>query len=115
AGVHAGVIQAGRPGIATILITAGADTFPASDRNGVKTQAYGPYGMAYVFDRSGSPGQIDWSTTAVGIPETFTTSIPLVCPGGGSMTHPIWGTDVYIEDSSICTAALHAGIVTRSD
>lgn len=43
------------------------------------------------------------------------TSAPLSClcqvmdnPGSG-----VWGMDVYTEDSDICTAALHAGMITR--
>lgn len=25
----------------------------------------------------------------------------------------VWGTDVYTDDSSVCTAAVHAGVITR--
>ncbi len=32
-----------------------------------------------------------------------------VCPPGGH-PGPIWGTDVYTDDSSVCTAAVHAGL-----
>ncbi|HLL52497.1 MAG TPA: LCCL domain-containing protein [Myxococcaceae bacterium] len=31
-----------------------------------------------------------------------------VCPPNGT-TSSVWGTDVYTDDSSICTAAVHAG------
>ena len=33
------------------------------------------------------------------------------CPAPGS-ANPIWGTDVYTDDSSVCTAAVHAGVIT---
>jgi hypothetical protein len=32
-------------------------------------------------------------------------------PGAGSL-NPVWGTGVYIDDSSVCTAAVHAGLIT---
>src|SRR5262245_36205877 len=33
------------------------------------------------------------------------------CMPGGSL-NPVWGTDVYTDDSSVCTAAVHAGLIT---
>lgn len=39
--------------------------------------------------------------------ETFT----LVCSPGGT-PHSVWGSDIYTADSSICTAAVHSGLIT---
>jgi hypothetical protein len=36
------------------------------------------------------------------------------CPGGGELD-TAWGTDVYTDDSSVCTAAVHAGLITVDD
>jgi hypothetical protein len=33
------------------------------------------------------------------------------CPPDGT-TAPIWGTEVYTDDSSVCTAAVHMGLIT---
>lgn len=33
------------------------------------------------------------------------------CPSGGTASSA-WGTDTYTDDSSICTAAVHAGLIT---
>jgi LCCL domain-containing protein len=35
-----------------------------------------------------------------------------VCPGNVNVTQEIWGTDVYLDESPICTAAVHAGVLT---
>jgi len=35
----------------------------------------------------------------------------VICPAGCSSGRPVWGTDVYTDDSSVCRAAVHAGIV----
>jgi hypothetical protein len=36
------------------------------------------------------------------------------CPAGGS-AHIVWGVDLYTDDSSVCTAAVHAGVITLDD
>jgi len=36
------------------------------------------------------------------------------CPAGGS-PHTVWGTDIYTDDSSVCTAAVHLGEITLED
>ena len=115
AAIHAGVLQVEKPGLVTIFLSAGADSFPSSTRNGVATKSYGPNATSYTFDRSGLPGQIDWSTKWLGVPEGFATSVPVTCPSGGAMTFQIWGSDVYQEESSICIAAVHAGLITRAN
>jgi hypothetical protein len=35
------------------------------------------------------------------------------CSRWDDVTHPIWGTDTYHEDSSICWSGLHAGLLSR--
>jgi hypothetical protein len=42
--------------------------------------------------------------------ERFTYS----CPAGGNASNDLWGTDIYTDDSSICTAAVHAGLIRLS-
>ncbi len=55
----------------------------------------------------------DWSANAVGFRGQNGTQHVYVCPGDGSIGS-IWGTDVYTDDSSVCTAAVHAGLITLS-
>lgn len=40
--------------------------------------------------------------------ESFYVICPAKCEGG-----TLWGTDVYMIDSSVCLAAAHAGVITR--
>lgn len=37
-----------------------------------------------------------------------------VCPPDGTFGE-IWGTDTYTDDSSVCTAAVHRGVITREE
>jgi hypothetical protein len=54
-----------------------------------------------------------WSTNATG--RSCATEIGMQftygCPPGGT-AGSVWGTDVYTHDSSICTAAVHAGRIS---
>jgi hypothetical protein len=37
-----------------------------------------------------------------------------VCPPDGQ-AYTVWGTDIYTDDSSVCTAAVHAGLINFED
>jgi hypothetical protein len=39
--------------------------------------------------------------------------LTFICPSTLKLSQDIWGTDVYLDDSPICTAALHAGVLSR--
>jgi hypothetical protein len=36
------------------------------------------------------------------------------CPPGGE-PDTIWGTDIYTDDSSVCTAGVHVGVITLEE
>jgi hypothetical protein len=36
------------------------------------------------------------------------------CPPDGEL-HQVWGTETYTDDSSVCTAAVHVGLITVED
>ena len=55
-----------------------------------------------------------WSMTAVNIREGDEFATRVACPPGGS-AHRVWGTDTYSDDSSVCTAAVHRGLLTYAD
>lgn len=53
---------------------------------------------------------ISWSTLARSY-RGSSDALTLRCPPGGRPGQ-VWGTDIYTDDSSICTAAVHAGLIT---
>jgi hypothetical protein len=111
AAVHAGVITADRGGVVTIVIEAGRPSYPASTRNGVPGKSFGQWQGSYSFVRSSGEGRLDWATTAQGLTPALGQPITLECPANGSLGR-IYGTDTYTDDSSICTAAVHAGLIS---
>jgi tetratricopeptide (TPR) repeat protein len=56
---------------------------------------------------------VDWSTNATAY-RGRTNRVTYICPPNGSPTAVVWGTDLYTDDSSVCKAAVHAGLITFS-
>src|SRR5689334_6520645 len=59
------------------------------------------------------PVEWGWRVTAVNRRGANGDIFEYVCPPDGRL-NDIWGTDVYTDDSSICTAAVHSGLVSRA-
>lgn len=54
---------------------------------------------------------IDWGTQPNNLGLTPGMSKLVTCPADGRISSRLWGTDIYTDDSSICTAAVHAGLI----
>ena len=54
---------------------------------------------------------IAWNTSAATFKTDVGQTYKFQCPEGGEPS-AVWGSDIYTADSSICTAAVHAGIIT---
>jgi hypothetical protein len=52
-----------------------------------------------------------WNTSAVQFKPDVGNTYTFECPKNGTASIA-WGSDVYTADSSICTAAVHAGKIT---
>lgn len=56
-------------------------------------------------------GRLHCETRGIEIRGPENTSLVVICPAGcGSAA--LWGSDVYGDDSSICSAAIHQGLIT---
>lgn len=124
AAVHAGLIAAAAGGVVTIEIRPGQSAYLGSTRFGVTSQAYGGWDGSFVFAGAAPPTAIPPSPTPVpsGSPVTWSTQadpwrgrngerFTVACPPNGAPGR-LYGTDIYTDDSSICTAAVHAGLIT---
>jgi hypothetical protein len=54
---------------------------------------------------------IAWNTSGATFKTEDGKTYTFLCPPGGT-AGAVWGSDIYTADSSICTAAVHAGIIT---
>jgi hypothetical protein len=53
-----------------------------------------------------------WKTQPNELGTDVGTRFTLTCPANGELSGRLWGTDIYTNDSSVCTAAVHAGLIT---
>lgn len=54
----------------------------------------------------------DYATSAIAFRQQAGKVATFICPSNLNPDREIWGTDVYLDESPICTAALHAGVLT---
>jgi len=119
AAVHAGLISTAGGGTITVEIQPGQSSYRGSSRNGVTSNNYGRWDGSFAFllidavpPEDMAATSVDWGAQANGMRGKDGQRFSFRCPGGGALSSRLWGTDVYTDDSSICTAAVHAGLIT---
>lgn len=107
---HAGVIgEAG--GAIRVTLQPGQPFYRGSARNGVTSADYAQWGRSFAVSAPGTaaappaPERV-CPATASGL----TLPLACVCPPAAGAGN-VWGTDIYTDDSNICSAALHAGVI----
>ena len=60
---------------------------------------------------SGEITPIAWNTSAASFKNDIGMTYTFECPANGTSA-AVWGSDIYTADSSICTAAVHAGLIS---
>ncbi|MEH2404421.1 LCCL domain-containing protein [Nostoc sp.] len=115
AAVHAGLITSRNGGQVRIRIRPGAEFYYGTTRNGLNSRDYGSWrGSFIVLGSTRSPGSIQWNSTASILRGQVNQDFAFICPPNGYI-YKVWGTDVYTDDSSICNAAVHAGLITTKN
>lgn len=111
-----------------VLAACGGDDPPASDRpdaqeteEGTGDSGDGAEEGADSDDASAPEevdvGEVSWRTTPREYRGQDGSVYTYDCPGGASEDDagPVWGSDLYTDDSSVCLAAVHAGEITFED
>lgn len=114
AAVQVGLITFEEGGTVTIEIGGPADEFTGSTNNEVESSDYGSWGGSFTFPEAEEievAEGIAWDRVA----NTYADQgegeeITVVCRPEGEPAS-VWGTGTYTDDSSICTAAVHAGLI----
>jgi LCCL domain len=120
AAVHAGAISLKRGGEATITVVGPSAGYVGSVRNGVTSYDWdAPWDWSFevVTDSRPRPPRADiisWSQTATEFNDRIGERMEFECSAGGRLGS-IWGTGRYTDDSSICTAAVHAGRISSDE
>lgn len=128
AALHSGRVSLQTGGNVQIQIAPGAPSYAPTERNGVTTRPWGqwsgsftivggaapglvatPVGGAAAPAAPGAPQAIGWDADGADVVQTGQSAL-VGCPPGGT-ANSVWGTDTYSSDSSVCTAAVHAGLI----
>jgi hypothetical protein len=117
AAVHAGLLSTKDGGTVTIEMRPDAGQYAGSLRNGVRTGDWmEPWTGAYVFVRNGQTAEPAIAATSHMQVDSWAGQAGRVlvffCPSQMQL-QTIYGTDVYTDDSAVCSAAIHAGIISQ--
>ena len=116
AAVHAGRIQQAAGGAVTVFVHPGRARYPGSAANGVTSSSFASYPGSFAFDavlapEAAAPGgaeALSWTQNASQFRGQNATTHLVWCPPNGSASS-VWGSNPFTDDSSICTAGVHAG------
>jgi hypothetical protein len=117
AAVHTGQIALAGGGTVTIEIRPGQASYVSTTRNGITSNNYGPWSGSYVIVAAtpAAPGVgvggATWDARANPFRTYTGARFAYTCPANGTIG-PVWGTGTYTDDSSVCTAAVHSGLLT---
>jgi hypothetical protein len=121
AALHAGIIAAATGGPFTVRMLPGQQSYRGTARNGVSSQDWASYPASFTFGekcdparpRPGSSAALPINATAATAATTSPRGAKTVwfsCAEGLAFS-TVWGTDVYTDDSPVCGAAVHAGVL----
>ncbi len=63
---------------------------------------------------AGPAEDASWTVTAANHRAAIGEQFSYNCPPDGE-ADTVWGSDVYTDDSSVCTAGVHTGVITLED
>jgi hypothetical protein len=118
AAVHAGIVKVGHKAVVKVTILPGKQKYGGSRRNGITSIDYGAWEGSFRLEAvkgrrlrgaAPKPRVLADPGTLVGFRGQNGRSFLFEITGQN--TGSVWGTDVYTDDSSLATAAVHAGIV----
>lgn len=129
AAVHAGATSDATGGTFQVVFDSGQPAYRGSVQNNVNSSDYGSYNASYWIRMASGDAPAGGAPPPPGAPQvaqvgcSFTAkqlqnhapgmNYRVECPSGcAAAGRSIWGTDVYTADSAVCTAAIHAGIIT---
>ncbi len=117
AAVQVGLITVAAGGKVEYQIAPGLDAYTGGVANGVTSEAYASWQGSFIFPAAppGSGhfnvGPESWTVNAKAYKGQNGTRVTLQCSANGTLGS-VYGTGTYTDDSSVCTAAVHVGLIT---
>ncbi|MCY1044540.1 LCCL domain-containing protein [Corallococcus sp. bb12-1] len=108
AAVHAGAIPT-TGGTVLVTIQPGQGSYTGTTRNGITTSSYGAWAGSFsISGQTPAPSSCS-SYSFTSYRGQNGTQVRCGCPAVS--TGSVWGTDLYTDDSNVCVAAVHAGVI----
>lgn len=120
AAVQSGLITFASGGSVKYTIAPGQGSYEAGQANGVESSGYGAWSGSFTLPEAAddavtiATGPESWSRTATALGGEVGDRLTVRCSAGGTAAS-VWGSGPYTADSSICTAGVHAGLITIAD
>jgi predicted Ser/Thr protein kinase len=119
--VHAGLLNPDERGIVRVTILPGRESYPAVTRNEVSSKLSKARPASFRIDwqyrlrdiRAGTTDPLPYPGSLAGFRDYAGSSLCFEVIGYTS--GPVWGTDVYGDDSSLSTAVVHAGLLKAGE
>jgi len=113
AALHAGAIGASG-GVVELMASPGLASYDGTVSNGIETRSWGSYGTSMtVLNAASAP--VEQHAACPGNMSGQDDPITCTCaPERVAAAASIWGTGTYTNDSDICVAARHAGVLPAS-
>ncbi len=119
AAVHVGLITTTAGGSVEIEIAPGLASYKGRTAHGATSSGYGSWGGSFIFPAkppgSGSfpVGAESWTENAQANAGKIGAKVVVTCAANGT-PGKLFGSGPYTDDSSVCTAGVHAGVITIS-
>ena len=111
AALHAGVIPSGG-GTVRVVRAPGRPLYIGSSRNGVQSHDYGDYSHSIRFIGATAPApEPEPCPVRLSVNPNLPTPFTCTCDADAIREGSVWGTENYTDDSSLCRAAVHAGVI----
>ena len=103
--------------LVAIVLSSDGCSNPKNENSAAGTSGGGNISTAADNTNAGSPASsgdgkpTTWEANATSLKGKDGETFMLACSPGGT-AHSVWGSDIYTADSSVCTAAVHSGLIT---
>ena len=118
AAVQSGLITLAKGGTVTYQIAPGQDSYAQGSAHGVTSQSYASWDGSFTFPAASSgatkTGPDSWSQTMTSYANQKGKQVTVVCSSQGTV-NLVWGSGPFTDDSSVCSAAVYAGLITVAD
>lgn len=112
AAVHAGTITE-QGGWVAFEALPGRSSYQPSTQYGVRSQSWGSWqgSIGFLRGNQGQEAQLSLCPSNAVALRGNSRGLNCACPADATRSGSVWGTDIYTDDSSICRAAVHAGVI----